>query len=70
MNNAVTIRIFIKGLRSACHLAARIYEKDPHTLIDTVTEVEELNAVTTYGNNHFIFNGQHGVKQGRQMLPM
>ena len=45
MNNAATIRIFIKGLKDAYHLAARIYEKDPHTLTDKGTEVVKLNAV-------------------------
>ena len=28
-NDAATIRIFVKGLRDAHSLAARIYEKDP-----------------------------------------
>ena len=43
MNNAATIRIFIKGLKNAHNLAARIKIKDPHTLIDAVTEEEKLN---------------------------
>ena len=44
MNNAATIRIFIKGLRNAHSLAARINEKDPQTLKDTISKVEKLNA--------------------------
>ena len=43
MNNAATIRIFIKGLKCVHNLAARIYEKDPQMLMDAVTEVEKLN---------------------------
>ena len=36
--------IFVKGLRNAHSLAVQIYEKDPHTLKDSITEVEKLNA--------------------------
>ena len=43
-NDAATIRIFIKGLRNAHSLAARIYEKDPQTQNDAITEVEKCNA--------------------------
>ena len=38
------IRIFIEGLRNAHSLAARIYEKDPQTLKNAITEVEKLSA--------------------------
>ena len=44
MNYAATIRIHIKGLKIMYSLAARIYEKDPQTLKDAITEVEKLNA--------------------------
>ena len=44
MNDTATIRIFIKGLKNVHSLAARIYEKDPQTLMDAITEVEKLNA--------------------------
>ena len=44
-NNAATIRIFLKGLRIAHSLAARIYEKDPQMLKDAITKVEKLSAV-------------------------
>ena len=44
MNDAATIRIFIKGLKNAHSLATHIYEKGPQTLTDAVTEVK-LNAV-------------------------
>ena len=44
MNDIATIRIFIKGLRNAHSLAARIYEKDPQTLKNAIKEVEKLNA--------------------------
>ena len=43
-NDTATIRIFIKGLWNAHSLAAIIYEKDPQTLKDVITEVEKLNA--------------------------
>ena len=42
--DTATTRIFVKGLRNADSLAARIYEKDPQTLKDAITEVEQLNA--------------------------
>ena len=35
----------LKPLRNAHSLVARIYEKDPQTLKDTITEVEKLSAV-------------------------
>ena len=44
MNDTTTIRIFIRGLKNTHSLAARIYEKDPQTLTDAITEVEKLNA--------------------------
>ena len=42
-NDTATIRIFVKGLRNTQSLVARIYEKDPQTLKDAITEVEKLN---------------------------
>ena len=42
-NDAATIRIFVKGLWNTHSLAARIYEKDPQTLKDPITDVEKLN---------------------------
>ena len=42
-NDAVTIRIFVKGLKNAHSLAVCIYEKDPQTLTDAITKVEKLN---------------------------
>ena len=44
MNDAATIRIFVKGLKNAHSLAARIYEKDAQTLKDVITDIEKLNA--------------------------
>ena len=44
-NNAVTIRIFVKGLKDAHILAARIYKKGPQTLVDAISEVEKLQAI-------------------------
>ena len=44
-NNAATIRIFIKALKNAHALAAHVYEKGPQTLVDTISEVEKLQAV-------------------------
>ena len=43
-NDAATIRIFVKGLKNAHSLAARIYKKGPQTLTDAISEVERLNA--------------------------
>ena len=43
-NNAATIRIFVKGLKNAHMLAARVYEKGPQTLADAISEVEKLQA--------------------------
>ena len=43
-NNTATIWIFIKGLRNAHTLAARVYEKGPQSLADAIREVEKLQA--------------------------
>ena len=43
-NDAVTIRISVKGLKNAHTLAACIYERDPQTIADAITEVEKHNA--------------------------
>ena len=40
--NAATIRIFVKGLKNAHSLAARIYEKGPQTLAHAISEVEKF----------------------------
>ena len=45
MNDAATIRIFIKGLKNAHSLATCIYEKGPQTLNNAISKVEKLNAV-------------------------
>ena len=41
-NNAVTIRIFVKGLKNTHSLATQIYEKGIQTLVDAISEVEKL----------------------------
>ena len=41
-NDAITIRIFIKGLKNAHTLATRVYEKGPQSLADAIKEVEKL----------------------------
>ena len=43
-SNAATIRIFVKGLKDTHTLATRIYEKGLQTLVDTISEVEKLQA--------------------------
>ena len=43
-NNAATIWIFVKGLKNAHTLAAHVYEKRPQTLVDAISEVENLQA--------------------------
>ena len=45
MNDAATIRIFIKGLMNAHGLATCIYEKGLQTLTDAISKVEKLNAI-------------------------
>ena len=45
MNDAATIRIFIKGLKNAHCLTTHIYDKGPQTLSDAISKVEKLNAV-------------------------
>ena len=47
-NNAVTIRIFVKGLKHAHSLATCIYEKGPQTLADAIAEVERLQATQQF----------------------
>ena len=42
-NNAATIGIFVKCLKNVHTLAARVYEKGPQTLADTISEVEKLH---------------------------
>ena len=44
INNAATIRNFVKGLKDAYTLATRIYEKGPQALADAISEVEKLQA--------------------------
>ena len=44
-NAVATIIIFIKGLKNAHSLSTHIYEKGPQILTDTISEVEELNAI-------------------------
>ena len=45
MDDAATIRIFIKGLKNAHSLATHIYEKGPQTLSNAIYEAEKHNAV-------------------------
>ena len=45
MNDAATIRIFIKGLMNAHSLATQIYEKGPQTLSNAISKVKRLNVV-------------------------
>ena len=45
MNDAATIRIFIKCLNNAHSLATCIYEKGPQTLTNAISELEKLNVV-------------------------
>ena len=43
-NDAATIRIFIKGLKSVHTLATRVHEKGPQSLANAIKEVENLQA--------------------------
>ena len=43
-NDAATIRIFLKGLKNANILATKVYKKGPQSLVDTIKEVEKLQA--------------------------
>ena len=42
--DATTIRIFLKGLKNVHTLATKVYEKGPQSLVDTIEEVEKLQA--------------------------
>ena len=44
MNNATTIRIFVKGLKNTHSLSACIYKKGQQTLKDAISEVKKLHA--------------------------
>ena len=44
INNAATIRIFVKGLKNDQSLASWIYERGPQTLADAISKVEKLQA--------------------------
>ena len=44
MNTAATIRIFVKGHKNAHTLAAHIYQKEPQTLTDAISDVMKLHA--------------------------
>ena len=39
-NNTATIRFFVKGLKNAHTLATQIYEKEPQTLADAISEID------------------------------
>ena len=43
-NHAVTIGIFVKGLKNMHSLAAQIYERGPQILEDAISDVEKLLA--------------------------
>ena len=43
-NDTATIRIFLKGLKNAHAIATKVYEKGPQTLVETIKEVEKLQA--------------------------
>ena len=43
-NDAVTIRIFLKGLKNAHTIGTKVYEKGPQTLMEAIKEVEKLQA--------------------------
>ena len=43
-NDTTTIRIFLKGLKTAHTIATKVYKKGPQTLADTIKEVEKLQA--------------------------
>ena len=43
-NGTATIRIFLKGLKNAHTIAAKVYEKGPQNLADPIKEVEKLQA--------------------------
>ena len=43
-NDAITIRIFLKGLKNAHTLATKVYEKGPQSIADTIKEIEKFQA--------------------------
>ena len=46
-NDTTTIRIFLKGLKNAHTIATKVYEKGPHTLAETIKEVEKYTNHTS-----------------------
>ena len=52
-NNAATIHIFVKGLKTAHTLAACVYEKGAQTLSDAISKVEKTSGNTTV-NHHTV----------------
>ena len=44
-SDTAAIPIFVKGLWDVQNIAAKIFEKDPHTLLEVIKLVEKLNAV-------------------------
>ena len=48
INNAATIRIFVKGLKNVHSLATCIYERGPQMPTDAISKVEKLNAAQQF----------------------
>ena len=43
-NSAAKIRIFVKDLKNAHTIATQVFKKGPQTLVDAISEVENLQA--------------------------
>ena len=70
-NDAATIGIFLKGLKSAHTIATKVYEKGPQTLVETIKEVERLPSCTANNFHPFAyFISQYNVQQQQQVLLM
>ena len=43
-SDSAAIFMFIKGLQNAHSIAAKMYKKDPHTLLEVIKLVKKFNA--------------------------
>ena len=61
-NDATTIRIFLKGLKNACTIATKVYEKGPQTLVETIRKLKTPSCTTNNIHPFTYLIGQHHVQ--------
>ena len=62
-NGTTAISIFVKGLRDAPTVPAKIHEKDPQTLAKVIRHVEKLKRSTPTNSHTDTFLSQYDVQQ-------